>query len=151
MECQFPTTKSTLSAVSPSICQQACIERKQHDCSMRFDILHNKSFVTACAQMVTASGEGVVQLAEVDRLTTDQAAFMDTLAVRALEQLWQNNHPGWDVPGAGLSSLVAVKHLFQVYFNPVRDEGISDVGCCPQHVALLNTAQIRSLSNVGPV
>lgn len=56
----------------------------------------------------------MVQLVEVDRLTTDQAAFMDTLAVRALEQLWQNNHPGWDVPGAGLSSLVAVKHLFQV-------------------------------------
>ncbi|KAL0033447.1 hypothetical protein WJX77_009714 [Trebouxia sp. C0004] len=70
--------------------------------------------LVACAQMMSASGEDVVQLAEVDRLTTDQAAFMDTLAVQALEQLWQNNHPGWDVPGAGLSSLVAVKHLFQV-------------------------------------
>ena len=77
--------------------------------------------------MVTASGEDVVQLVEVDRLTTDQAAFMDTLAVRAFEQLWQNNHPGWDVPGAGLSSLVAVKHLFQVYLTPVRHEGLTDV------------------------
>ena len=74
--------------------------------------------------MVTASGENMVQLVEVDRLTTDQAAFMDTLAVRALEQLWQNNHPGWDVPGAGLSSLVAVKHLFQVYLTPIRQEGL---------------------------
>ncbi|DBA76664.1 TPA: hypothetical protein ACH3X2_008703 [Trebouxia sp. C0005] len=80
-------------------CDQAVVER---------------TGLVACAQMVTASGEDMVQLVEVDRLTTDQAAFMDTLAVRALEQLWQNNHPGWDVPGAGLSSLVAVKHLFQV-------------------------------------
>ncbi|DBB16350.1 TPA: hypothetical protein ACH3X3_014648 [Trebouxia sp. C0006] len=70
--------------------------------------------LAACAQMVTVSDQDVVQLVEVDRLTTDQAAFMDSLAVRALEQLWQNNHPGWDVPGAGLSSLVAAKHLFQV-------------------------------------
>ncbi len=118
---------------------------------MRFDILNNDCFVTACAQMVTASGEDVVQLVEVDRLTTDQAAFMDTLAVRALEQLWQNNHPGWDVPGAGLSSLVAVKHLFQVYFNPVRQGGLIDIGGCSWHVALLNTAQIRISSNVGPM
>ena len=87
--------------------------------------------------MVTVSGEDVVQLAEVDRLTTDQAAFMDTLAVRALEQLWHSNHPGWDVPGAGLSSLVAVKHLFQVGFGPVGEEGISNFGWCPWHVALL--------------
>ncbi len=94
---------------------------------MRFDILNKNCFVTACAQMVTASGEDVVQLVEVDRLTTDQAAFMDTLAVRAFEQLWQNNHPGWDVPGAGLSSLVAVKHLFQVYLTPVRHKGLTDV------------------------
>ena len=93
--------------------------------------------------MVTASGENMVQLVEVDRLTTDQAAFMDTLAVRALEQLWQNNHPGWDVPGAGLSSLVAVKHLFQVYLTPIRQEGLINVDASSWHVALLNTAQIR--------
>ena len=85
--------------------------------------------------MVTASGEDVVQLVEVYSLITDHAAYMDTLAVRAFEQLWHNNHPGWDVPGAGLSSLVAVKHLFQVHFSPVRRQGLVNVDCSSWHFA----------------
>jgi len=116
-----------------------------------FNTHDNEIVVAACAQMVTVSDQDVVQLVEVDRLTTDQAAFMDSLAVRALEQLWQNNHPGWDVPGAGLSSLVAAKHLFQVYLTPVRQEGLIDIQSSSWHAALLHTAQIRSLSDADPM
>lgn len=120
-------------------------------CVCVFNTHDNEIVVAACAQMVTVSDQDVVQLVEVDRLTTDQAAFMDSLAVRALEQLWQNNHPGWDVPGAGLSSLVAAKHLFQVYLTPVRQDGLIDIQSSSWHAALLHTAQIRSLSDADPM